>query len=99
MIKVPTSTLAAIVAFSVTSLIACLATTVIIFALNYSGFNFTTLSVTCNGQYFTRKWTYVYLPLRAHTITGLICVCLAIIALIIAAKLYCPLKDLSEEAL
>jgi hypothetical protein len=100
MSKIPTSTLAAVLAFSIISLIGSLATSVLIFALNYSGFNFGASTIGCNGQaYFGRRWTYIYLPLRTHTITGLICACLAIIALIIAAKLYCPLKDISEEAL
>lgn len=98
--KVPTSTLSAVLAFSIISLIGSLATSVLVFTLNYSGFNLSAATIGCNGQtYFGRRWTYIYLAFRTHTITGLICVGLAIITLIIAAKLYCPLKDISEEAL
>ena len=100
MSKIPTGTLAAVLAFSIISLIGSLTTSVIVFVLSYSGFNFSAATTGCNGQiYFGCKWTYIYLALRTQTITGLICVCLAIISLIIAAKLYYPLKDISEEAL
>jgi hypothetical protein len=98
MAKVSITLIAALFAFSALSLIAAVALIAAIFGLNYSAFNFSTLAIACSRPYFTLTWIYVYLPLRAHTVTGLILLCLAVAAIVIAGKIYWPLKDLPSEA-
>jgi hypothetical protein len=99
MSEVPIKLIGAIFPISILSLIGNIMIVSLNFALNYSGYNITIIVPGCTISYLNSKLAIVYLPLRAHTTSGLISICLAVPALILAIKMYWPLRELSPENL
>lgn len=96
----PLKTITALFFLSIVTLVGIVAIVSLSFAFNLSGYNMTTIVPGCVGQtYLNIKLAVVYLSLRAHTTTGLIALVVAFAAVIVAVKVYWPLKDLSPEVL